>query len=65
MLHSFVTEFTVGDTLKQYKSVLKGECTVGFNGTWRDLRLFFVSRSFHAIMACAAQMTVFWVSFFL
>jgi len=41
MLHSLVTEFSVGDVFKQYKSVLKGECIVGFNGTWRELRLFF------------------------
>jgi len=41
MLHSLVTEFSVGDALKTYKSVLIGECAVGFNGTWKDLRLFF------------------------
>jgi hypothetical protein len=65
MLHSLVTEFSVGDVFKQYRSVLKGECIVGFNGTWRDLRLLSLfSRSFHALIACAAQMIVFWISFF-
>jgi hypothetical protein len=41
MLHSLVTELSICDALKQYQSVLKGECTVGFNGTWRDFKHFF------------------------
>ena len=60
MLHSLVTEFSVGDALKQYKPVLKGD--VMEHGEIETF--FFVSRSFHALMAGAAQMTVFWVSFF-
>jgi hypothetical protein len=62
--HICYKEFLVVHAFKQYKSVWKMNAQTDLMEHVEIWDIFFASRHFHAFIAGAAQMTVFWVSFF-